>query len=312
LMPLGLTSVAGLEFVHLNQAEAEQLYHEIFIGRVYARHGVRVRPDTVVFDLGANVGLFGIWALGEADGVTLVAAEPAPAATRVLAANLQGVERRSDVTVHQVAVGKPDAGLAMMQPGASAGAGAGAGAGAAGNAAAVNGNRTGAATITKLTYYPDCPAESTRHPRERQRQRIRLREAAAVDANTEGSAAAKPAAKTVSGRPVGCSVDAATRAALREFLRESGSPADADDAPTGGGEVVECRLVSVSDLIRETERVAPSLAPVRVGLLKVDVEGDELDVLLGLAAGLQQIRCKQPDNDLVIPRAGWDATVPRA
>jgi FkbM family methyltransferase len=52
----------------------------------YFRHGITVRDGDVVFDVGANIGLFGLWALKLAN-VSVYSFEPIPAVFRALEAN---------------------------------------------------------------------------------------------------------------------------------------------------------------------------------------------------------------------------------
>jgi FkbM family methyltransferase len=54
----------------------------------YFRHGIRVRDGDIVFDVGANIGLFGLWvhSFGHHD-VTVYSFEPIPAVFRALRAN---------------------------------------------------------------------------------------------------------------------------------------------------------------------------------------------------------------------------------
>ena len=54
----------------------------------YFRHGIRVRDGDIVFDVGANIGLFGLWVHGLARrNVTVYSFEPIPAIFRALEAN---------------------------------------------------------------------------------------------------------------------------------------------------------------------------------------------------------------------------------
>jgi amino acid adenylation domain-containing protein/FkbM family methyltransferase len=48
----------GIAVVHQNRHETEYVHREIFVERVYLRHGLELPEDACVFDVGANVGLF--------------------------------------------------------------------------------------------------------------------------------------------------------------------------------------------------------------------------------------------------------------
>jgi amino acid adenylation domain-containing protein/FkbH-like protein/FkbM family methyltransferase len=68
----------GALVAHLNAYETDDVYREIFVDRVYTRHGIGIEPGSVVFDIGANIGLFTLFAHASADAVTVYSFEPAP------------------------------------------------------------------------------------------------------------------------------------------------------------------------------------------------------------------------------------------
>jgi FkbM family methyltransferase len=78
----------GLTVVSQNQQEVGHFYADIFIDRVYGSHGITLPAGAVVFDVGANIGLFSLFAHLEAPGVRVHAFEPAPPVFRLLEANL--------------------------------------------------------------------------------------------------------------------------------------------------------------------------------------------------------------------------------
>jgi FkbM family methyltransferase len=77
----------GLKIFHLNSNETSFLYQEIFQDAFYLKHGVAVTPRDIVFDVGANIGLFSIWLHQQFPGVRIYAFEPIPDVYRVLASN---------------------------------------------------------------------------------------------------------------------------------------------------------------------------------------------------------------------------------
>ncbi len=77
----------GREIAHLNQYETDHLYREIVDQRAYLRHGVRLPRRGVVVDVGANIGLFSLFAAAHSPDVRILAFEPAPAAFEALRAN---------------------------------------------------------------------------------------------------------------------------------------------------------------------------------------------------------------------------------
>nr|WP_227457323.1 amino acid adenylation domain-containing protein [Micromonospora purpureochromogenes] len=78
----------GMAVTAASPDEAVFLYRQIFDQAEYARFGVRVGDGAVVVDVGANIGLFSLWASRQARDVRLVAVEPNPDTLPYLRANL--------------------------------------------------------------------------------------------------------------------------------------------------------------------------------------------------------------------------------
>jgi amino acid adenylation domain-containing protein/FkbH-like protein/non-ribosomal peptide synthase protein (TIGR01720 family)/FkbM family methyltransferase len=76
-----------LEIAHLNQYETEYLYQEIFGDRVYLKHGIVFNEDDCIIDVGANIGLFTLFAQQKSPTGTIYAFEPAPHAFDKLQTN---------------------------------------------------------------------------------------------------------------------------------------------------------------------------------------------------------------------------------
>jgi len=77
----------GMAVAHQNRGETDFLYGEIFVRRGYLKHGVRLAPGDCVFDVGANIGLFSLFAAELCGTVDIYAFEPIPAVFASLAAN---------------------------------------------------------------------------------------------------------------------------------------------------------------------------------------------------------------------------------
>jgi FkbM family methyltransferase len=77
----------GLEFFHYNKTETQFLYDEIFERRVYSQHGLTLNKGDVVWDVGANIGLFTIFVQEHVEDVHVRAFEPAPEIYGILLAN---------------------------------------------------------------------------------------------------------------------------------------------------------------------------------------------------------------------------------
>lgn len=84
------------EVASLNHAETHQLYQEIFEEQLYTRHGITIREGDCIFDVGANIGMFTLFAHQHCKDVAIYAFEPAPPAFEMLSINvaLHGVNAR--------------------------------------------------------------------------------------------------------------------------------------------------------------------------------------------------------------------------
>src|SRR5436190_1700290 len=77
----------GSPVAHLNRNETEYIYNEIFVQQAYLRHGVTILDGDCIVDVGANIGLFTVFASRLASDLRIVACEPNPAAFACLEAN---------------------------------------------------------------------------------------------------------------------------------------------------------------------------------------------------------------------------------
>ena len=82
----------GRRIVCLQRAETEYLYLDVFDHRTYDRAGIRYPESGVVFDVGAHVGLFTLYALDRSPGLEVHAFEPAPPLFEALRRNTEGLE----------------------------------------------------------------------------------------------------------------------------------------------------------------------------------------------------------------------------
>lgn len=292
--PLG----GGILFQYLDLDEALFLFHEIFERDTYAPApegtGLRTRgkgeearpvkalPITIV-DAGANIGLFALAQVhqllrrrgagggGEGGGarsekrqrrgpieVALVCIEPVPPILETLRTNLTLLEEACTPDVQ--IVHKAVHGCALTSPQKA---------------------RGGDASSTTITYYPGAPGESTTRPQERRDTLTSISEAlrdrrALVEAESD-------------------KLEDETRALLTTLLDTVGEQADAQmaeygqtkrdegvDGEGGAKSMTPHRTFTVPrrTLTSVLHEVMPPLEVVHV--LKVDVEGDELDVLEGI------------------------------
>ena len=79
----------GIGVMQLNRNETEFLYEEIFAGDRYFRNGVSLGPGACVFDIGANIGMFSLYAATRHPDATIYAFEPIPPVFEVLQLNAE-------------------------------------------------------------------------------------------------------------------------------------------------------------------------------------------------------------------------------
>jgi len=83
VLPWGTHSVTAdtgvlAELAVMNIAETRFLHDEIFVDEVYLRGGIVLREDAVVFDVGANIGMFSLFVGARCPSATVYAFEPVP------------------------------------------------------------------------------------------------------------------------------------------------------------------------------------------------------------------------------------------
>jgi amino acid adenylation domain-containing protein/FkbM family methyltransferase len=77
----------GLAIAHQNGHETETLYRELFVDQCYLRHGVKLPSSGVILDVGANIGLFTLFARIHSPSLRVLAFEPLPPLYQLLAIN---------------------------------------------------------------------------------------------------------------------------------------------------------------------------------------------------------------------------------
>ncbi|SDH01692.1 methyltransferase, FkbM family [Paraburkholderia phenazinium] len=78
-----------MEIFHLKAYETRYLYDEVFLQKNYVKNGIELRDGDVVFDIGANIGLFSLFVSQRCKGSRIFAFEPSPVTFQVLRANLE-------------------------------------------------------------------------------------------------------------------------------------------------------------------------------------------------------------------------------
>jgi FkbM family methyltransferase len=85
--------------------EAHYLYHEIFTHDDYLLDLPTLRPNAVVVDAGANIGMFALRIIRACPAAQLTVVEPVPATCSLLRANLAGIAA-GEVRVFETALGE--------------------------------------------------------------------------------------------------------------------------------------------------------------------------------------------------------------
>jgi FkbM family methyltransferase len=88
------------------------LFNEVWLNRIYSPPGYEVNRGDVVVDLGANVGVFTLFAASRAAGVHVHACEPSPRCVEALRRNIEA-SNLGNVTVHPLAVAA-EAGIVQL------------------------------------------------------------------------------------------------------------------------------------------------------------------------------------------------------
>ena len=73
----------------IDKMTAEDVYQEIYVDQVYLRNGIQLYDGDVVFDVGANIGLFSKYAVEKYRNLHIYAFEPIPQIFEALQANMK-------------------------------------------------------------------------------------------------------------------------------------------------------------------------------------------------------------------------------
>jgi amino acid adenylation domain-containing protein/FkbM family methyltransferase len=79
----------GLSVFYINKNEVEHLYRELFEDQLYLSHGISLHDGDCVFDVGANIGIFTLFAQHARQNLSVYAFEPNPVAFDKLRRNVE-------------------------------------------------------------------------------------------------------------------------------------------------------------------------------------------------------------------------------
>lgn len=201
--------------------ELRWLYHEIFEEHSYERHRIAITHGNVVFDVGANIGLFSLSLMERFRDLRIYCFEPVPFTYECLTRNLAESSRNNSnaFTTLDVALGAAD-------------------------------------SQTTIEYFPIVPSNSTQYPSDKHRESVVQLE----------SWRFSDVWKYSKGLALLFLIVYPFRKQLANPLFRLG---------LAGGVSITCPVRTLSSVIRER-------GVERIDLLKIDVEGAEMDVLAGL------------------------------
>ena len=90
------------------------LWREIWIEEVYVKGGIHIAPEATIVDIGANIGLFSVWAATRCPGARVIAVEPSPTMAEFVRQN--AARNRMSITVLQVACGGEEGKRVLYTP----------------------------------------------------------------------------------------------------------------------------------------------------------------------------------------------------
>ena len=79
----------GKEIKHLNKYETNFLYKEIFVDKIYLKNNIEISSDSVIFDVGANIGMFAVFIECNFPGANLFLFEPSPQLCKLINENVR-------------------------------------------------------------------------------------------------------------------------------------------------------------------------------------------------------------------------------
>lgn len=93
----------GEMITQLNSYETDFVFSEIFVNQTYLKHGIQISNQDIIFDVGANIGLFSLFVNKIAPEAQVYAFEPSALVFEALKANVSG-----NVKCFNVGIGAED------------------------------------------------------------------------------------------------------------------------------------------------------------------------------------------------------------
>jgi FkbM family methyltransferase len=203
-------------------SEVRYIYTEIFERQTYTRGGITIADGDCIVDIGANIGMFALYAMQHHKDLKIYCVEPVPAIHQALQANVGNAGMNHNNTVHLIKSGISHTHMSR-----------------------------------DITFYPHVPGNSTVYP---------------VPKRQEGKliAGSLCMAHIWKWDKVGCLLMLLLYPWRRKLFEKHWRRA------CRRKHSVTCDFIPLSTLIEDNDLHT-------IDLLKIDVEGSELDVLTGIA-----------------------------
>jgi FkbM family methyltransferase len=96
---------SGMVISHTSVEAPALLFREIFAQQLYTRGFYRPRPNDIVLDFGANIGMFALFLQQQAPGIRVHCFEPTTPARNMLRTNLTQNRLSDSCIIHPLAIG---------------------------------------------------------------------------------------------------------------------------------------------------------------------------------------------------------------
>ncbi|HSK73767.1 MAG TPA: FkbM family methyltransferase [Pyrinomonadaceae bacterium] len=98
----------GLIFQSPEEVRLEMLFHEVWVEEMYGQKGYEIKDNDTVLDIGANIGVFSIYAATRAKNVKVLAFEPFPENASWLKKNIELNELKNIQVFQKAVAGKSE------------------------------------------------------------------------------------------------------------------------------------------------------------------------------------------------------------
>ncbi|MEJ7861510.1 MAG: FkbM family methyltransferase [Pyrinomonadaceae bacterium] len=98
----------GLTLEAPEQIRLDMLFHEVWVEKMYSPQGFEIKDNNIIFDIGANIGVFSVYAAKKAKNVKVFAFEPFPDNVKWLQKNIKNNKLNNVVVSDKAVAGKSE------------------------------------------------------------------------------------------------------------------------------------------------------------------------------------------------------------